>query len=160
MSNSVIVQLTEPQLLVLTTLPEIKNRTDSRSIRNDFTGWTKALSLPLAHPAQAFRTSSDNGQRCNQTPPYASYANLNAFLTFRTFGPATRQIRQTSRHHIQLLEGHFSGQHARLRHTALIVIVLYLPTAFNAKKQHSRQQYSAILARTTTEKLPLSLVFR
>ena len=37
-----------------------------------------------------------NGQRCNQTPPYASHANLYAFFTFRTFGPATRQIRQTS----------------------------------------------------------------
>ena len=69
------------------------------------------------------------------------HANLNVFLTFRTFGPATRQIHQTSRHHIQLLEGHISGQPARLRHTALIVIVLFSPAATNAKKQHSRQQY-------------------
>ena len=104
--------------------------------------------------------SSDNGQRCIRTPPYASHANLNACLTFRTFGPATRQIRQTSRYHIQLLEGQFLGQHARLRHTALIVIELYTPAATNAKKQHSRQQYLAILARTRTENLPLSLVFR
>ena len=104
--------------------------------------------------------SSDNGQRCNQTPPYASHANVNAFLTFRTFGPATRQIRRTSRHHIQLLERHISGQHTRLRYTAILVIVVCTPAAAKSKKQINRQQFPAVLTRTTTENLPLSLVFR
>ena len=35
-------------------LQEVQNRTNWRSSRNDFAGWTKALSLPLAHPAQAY----------------------------------------------------------------------------------------------------------
>ena len=123
--------------------------------------WTdKSPQFASCASSASFRMSSDNGQRCNQAPPHASHAYLNAFLTFRTFGPATRQIRQTSRHHIQLPERHISGKHARSRYTAILVIVVCTPAAAKAKKQPNRQQSPAVPTRTTTENLPLSLVFR
>ena len=96
--------------------------------------------------------ASHNGQQCNQTQPYANHANLYACLIFRTFGPATGQIRQTSRHHIELLEGHFSGKPADLRYTAILVIVVCTPAAVTAKKQLNRHQFPALLTWTTARK--------
>ena len=50
----------------------------------------------------------------------------------------------------------YATQHSSSSSYTILYIVLYIVLY---KKQHSRQ-YSAILARTTTENLPLSLVFR